>query len=278
MNRRQLAFVILVNAVVSLAIALGVAWAVEARRPDPEELAALAAPLLPATAFPAAPPLDVVVADSVATVAVVVTNSVEPVPTAAPVPTLAPGEGEAYVVQAGDSLLAIAQRYNITLDEIIAANGLKDANYLFSGQQLIIPVKGAPAPAGLPETTTLPTDIVPAATPANGGGAPTGVPEGLQIQTIDAAGNLLNEAALIVNESAQAFNLQGWRLERENGPAYTFGAVQLFQGSSVWVHSGAGTDTSIALYWQQAEPIWQSGTLARLVNPQGEVVATYAVP
>ena len=44
MNRRQLLFLILVNGVVSLAIALIVVWAVEARRPDPEELAALYTP------------------------------------------------------------------------------------------------------------------------------------------------------------------------------------------------------------------------------------------
>ena len=40
MNRRQLAFIMMVNAVISLAIALAVAWIVEARRPDLEELAA----------------------------------------------------------------------------------------------------------------------------------------------------------------------------------------------------------------------------------------------
>ena len=44
MNRRQLAFLIVINAFISLAIALCVAWVIEARRPDPEELAALAQP------------------------------------------------------------------------------------------------------------------------------------------------------------------------------------------------------------------------------------------
>ena len=40
MNRRQLAFVILLNALVSLVIAVLVVWVVELRRPDPEALAA----------------------------------------------------------------------------------------------------------------------------------------------------------------------------------------------------------------------------------------------
>ena len=56
MNRRQLAFLVLINAVVSLVIALGVVWAYEMRRPDPEELAAIYTPrpqpILAVTAVP----------------------------------------------------------------------------------------------------------------------------------------------------------------------------------------------------------------------------------
>ena len=100
----------------------------------------------------------------------------------------------------------------------------------------------------------------------------------VQIQTVDAAGNLLSEAVLLVNNSNTAYNLQGWRLERQNGPAYIFGNVQLFPGSSVWVHSVAGTDTSIALYWEQSAPVWQSGAVVHLLNLQGEVVNSFTIP
>ena len=282
MNRRQLAFIVLVNAVVSLAIALGVAWAVEARRPDPEELAALYTPMAlqaaSATATPASvaiaspPPISAVV-DTVATPSVadvaapdVITEAVEP--TTTPPPTLSPDEGELYIVQAGDSLLAIAERFGVTMDQIMVANGLKDANFLFSGQRLMIPFAEG--------QTSFPPTATPAATPVNGG-APASSSPGLQIQTIDAPGNLLNEAVLIVNESDLAFNLQGWRLEHENGLAYTFGSIQLFSGSSVWVHSSTGADTTIALYWKQPAPVWTVGSTARLLNPQGEVVVSYTV-
>ena len=40
MTRSQLLFVILLNAIISFAIALAVAWIDDARRPDPERLAA----------------------------------------------------------------------------------------------------------------------------------------------------------------------------------------------------------------------------------------------
>ncbi len=113
--------------------------------------------------------------------------------------------------------------------------------------------------------------------PPVNGSPPTSAAPGLQIQTIDAPGNLLNEAVLIVNESDLAFNLQGWRLAHENGVAYTFGSIQLFPGNSVSVHSSTGADTTIALYWQQPAPVWTVGSTARLINPQGEVVVSYRV-
>jgi spore germination protein len=45
-----------------------------------------------------------------------------------------------HVVQRGENLWAIAQRYGVPLERIIAANGLKDANRLAVGQALVIPV------------------------------------------------------------------------------------------------------------------------------------------
>jgi len=48
-------------------------------------------------------------------------------------------EREAYVVQAGDSLAQIAQRYGVSVDAVVAANQLNNPNYLEIGQKLIIP-------------------------------------------------------------------------------------------------------------------------------------------
>jgi len=45
-----------------------------------------------------------------------------------------------HVVQRGETLWAIAQRYRVPLDQVVAANGLKDANRLAVGQALVIPV------------------------------------------------------------------------------------------------------------------------------------------
>jgi LysM repeat protein len=61
---------------------------------------------------------------------------------AAPAPTdamAAPPGGEIYTVQSGDTLMIIAQRYGVTIAEIVAANGLTNPDRLDIGQQLVIP-------------------------------------------------------------------------------------------------------------------------------------------
>lgn len=54
-------------------------------------------------------------------------------------------EPEEYVVQPGDTLGIIAQRYGVSLEELIAANQLPNPNLLEVGQMLTIPV---PTPQG----------------------------------------------------------------------------------------------------------------------------------
>jgi murein DD-endopeptidase MepM/ murein hydrolase activator NlpD len=55
-------------------------------------------------------------------------------------------EPDQYVVQPGDTLGLIAQRYGVSLEEIIQANELKNPNILDVGQTITVPV---PTPQGL---------------------------------------------------------------------------------------------------------------------------------
>ncbi|MFN2156524.1 MAG: LysM peptidoglycan-binding domain-containing protein [Anaerolineae bacterium] len=54
-----------------------------------------------------------------------------------------------HVVQAGDTVAAIARAYGVTVQAIVAANGLLDANVIVVGQELIIP-----DPAQVPAVTS----------------------------------------------------------------------------------------------------------------------------
>jgi LysM repeat protein len=260
MNRRQLAFIIILNALISLAIALGVAWFIDARRPDPEELAAL---------YPAA-----ATAGSASLVVMTPSGGAPPTPadTATPPPaqpdppTALAGEEQIHVVQAGESLSSIAERYGVGLSEIVAANNLQNPDFVFSGQRLRIPARGA-----VVNSSTTISQTTPAQDPAS-------ATQGIRIGKVDAPGDLAQEVTVIINDGSTAVNLQGWQLSRENGPAYSLGSVILFPGSSVRVITRAGTDSSVDFYWNQGAAVWQPGSVARLFNEQGQLVVSYTIP
>lgn len=64
-----------------------------------------------------------------------------PTPTATTTPTPSPNP-QTYVVQPGDILLAIAERFNITVDDLVAKNDIKDPNDIRAGQKLVLPQPG----------------------------------------------------------------------------------------------------------------------------------------
>ncbi len=56
---------------------------------------------------------------------------------------------QTYVVQSGDTVWAIAERFSTTIDAIIDANGLANPGALQVGQELVIPVGDAAESAGV---------------------------------------------------------------------------------------------------------------------------------
>lgn len=248
MNRRQLAFVIILNALISLTIAVTVVWVVEQRRLDAEPLAALETPS--AAPIPTFTPTPVI--------------ERPPEEIASPTPTVeSAGEDEVYIVQSGDILSAIAARFGVSMQAIMDANNLTNPDFVFVGQRLVIPRGGSSS--ALPTATHTPVA-------AQTGGA------GLRIASFIDVGTLASEGVRIANDSDLVVNLQGWRLEKENGPAYQFGGVSLFPGAGITLYTGTGVDTSVALYWNQAAPLWERGAVARLVNPQGQEISRLTVP
>ena len=76
-----------------------------------------------------------------------------PEDTATPSPGPASNAGQ-YVVETGDNLFRIAVAYGITVEELMAANGITDADTLEVGQVLLIPTPGSPAVTPPMSTTT----------------------------------------------------------------------------------------------------------------------------
>ena len=61
---------------------------------------------------------------------------------------------QVYEVQSGDSLGKIAERFGVTIAELMAANGLPDPDHIEVGQQLDIP---PPTPVTTTSTTSTTT-------------------------------------------------------------------------------------------------------------------------
>jgi LysM repeat protein len=118
-----------------------------------------------------------------ATVAVTPTSTATPTlppsPTATPVPptaTLPPpapsatpaagGTANTYRIQSGDTLSGVAQRFNVSLEALLAANRITANTTLRIGQTLVIPGAGAPlAPTATPKPRATATPAKPVLPP-----------------------------------------------------------------------------------------------------------------
>ena len=81
-----------------------------------------------------------------------------PPTTAAPVatttPTPPPGGSLSYTVASGDTLAAIAERFRVSVDDIVAASNLANPDVLNIGQVLTIPTGGSPGGSGAETNVT----------------------------------------------------------------------------------------------------------------------------
>ncbi|VXB71843.1 LysM domain protein [Arthrobacter sp. 9AX] len=111
--------------------------------------------------------------------------AVEPVPAPAPAPEQAPApaaDGNRYTVVPGDTVGAIAGRFGVDVNAMLAANGLGQYSVIVPGQTLVLtgPAIAAPAAAAAPAPVSAPA---PAAAPA-----PAPVAAAPAVRTIYVAG------------------------------------------------------------------------------------------
>ena len=265
MRARTWAVFIMVNVVVSAVVMLTVLFIWERAHTSAPAIPAAptSMPTLPATEEPMSP----------LTAPPVVSPTVRP-----SAHDEAPPDPLLYTVQEGDTLGAIAQIYDISTEDLMAANGLADPNVLRVGQTLVIPT-------GLPLT---PTAGSPTETPPETSSTRTALPTPLptltaagpslvEIGQVLGSGDLTAEVVLVRNRGG-ATSLEGWTLSDAEGNIFTFPAITLFADASVRVHSAAGNSTPNDLYWGRVAPAWNGGGLITLRDAAGNVVDTYIVP
>ena len=179
-----------------------------------------------------------------------------------------------HIVQAGDTLGTISQLYDVSIEDIMAENGMTNPNIISVGQQLIIPVGGlstaVPPPTAVPEEAVLPTPI--ATEPVGSGEAD------VVITAVIGPEQLADEAVLLTNSGTAPIALQNWKLVDEDGHEYQFAQVTLFAGSDLRINTTNGTNSPTSLYWGLAEAIWTSGETVTLQDDTGATRITYEVP
>jgi len=253
MNWRRLFLYLILNAIVSASVVLGVLYLWDATHPA-QTVVVTAPPAVVAQPSLAAP---------------LIADQTQPQAEASATPTV-------YEVKPGDTLGSIALDYDVSVEDIMAANGLTDPNALSVGQLLVIPIGGLATLTPSPQPLTGPVGTPVTPPPTGTSIVQEGVPQ-LAIRAVAEAGNLANERVTIMNLDGPV-NLAGWTLRDSQGNVYAFPALSLFQGGAVNVHTGPGRDTVTDLYWGQSGAAWQSGETATLVDPQGQTHTTFTTP
>jgi LysM repeat protein len=264
LTRKQILFVIGVNAVISVVISLVVGLVLI--RPNRVAL----------TPVPTK-------------VALVATGAAASTPTAAPI---------IHTVVSGDTISGLALKYDVPEEDIIAANNLANPNFLTLGTELIIPVGGLPkiTPTWTPQPTPTETSIpfeppsvnLTATALAELGVTATGLPTQIpvtgevliQITEIIEPGNADRESVVITNKGGQVVDLKGWTLSDAGGNSYAFPSFRLYAGGNVMVNTRMGENGSPSvnqLYWGKLTPIWSVGETATLKDATGKAIATFTV-
>jgi LysM repeat protein len=267
MTRKQVVFIIAVNAVISAVISVAVALLV----------------YRPLEVLPTSVPLTGVAAMDTRTAS-------QPAAEATPTP-----EVVIHVVQSGDTISGLAFQYDVPGEDIIAANQLENPNFLRVGMQLVIPVGGLAqatatfTPAPTPTDTPIPfeppsADLTATAAAEMGATAtlmPTPLPSSGELQVeiteILAPGQVDQERLVITNLGDRLADMLGWTLGDVDGNVYVFPNFRLWSGGNVTVHTRIGQDGNppANFYWGKLEAVWVPGEVATLKDAAGAVISTF---
>lgn len=282
MTRRQFFAVILVNALVSLAIAVAVVLVALNLGVQQSLVAPTPYVILPPTPTPVSPATP--------------TAPATPSPT---VPT------EEYVVQLGDTLLGIAVRLDVDPQLLMALNDITDADRLLVGQSLRVPLGSVPSTPVVPTPALAPTVVVTAtaaapisdtvAVTASSGitlAAPitgtiaitatealtaTAIPGEVMIATVLSSGQLAEEAVRLVNIGQTPVRLRNWSLQQPDGRRYVFPDATLEPNNALLIYSRQGADTKGALFWGLQQAAWQAGDVVILADQAGQAVGSFTI-
>lgn len=100
----------------------------------------------------------------------------------------------------------------------------------------------------------------------------------VEIVSVVGAGTLGAEVVVVRYNGEGELGLANWQLKDDSGNTFTFPQLILYTDGAVQIHTSSGSDTVVDLYMGLRDPIWESGEVARLFDPQDNLRAIYRVP
>lgn len=100
----------------------------------------------------------------------------------------------------------------------------------------------------------------------------------VEIVSVVGAGTLSAEVVVVRYNGEGELGLANWQLKDESGNNFTFPQLILYTDGAVQVHTAPGSDMVVDLYMGLRDPIWESGEVASLYDPQDNLRAIYRVP
>ena len=223
-----------------------------------------------------------------------------------------------YVVQAGDTLGVIADRFSVSLFDLMTVNGLTNQDFIQVGQELVIPVGGLSTPTAtftpvpIPSETPLPFDPptplpedasippepattvgpsptptdTPPVTPTQSDATPTVLPTSTPA-SFDELNVLVDEVrdpgdflleTVVILNQGAGVSLNGWKLEGSTLANFVLPDIFLFSGGSIRVHTTAGQNTPSDLYLGQGEAAWPPGTTVILKDSNDTEISSFTIP
>ncbi len=181
-----------------------------------------------------------------------------------------------HVVRGGDTLGSLSTFYDVSLDDLTAANNINVNDILAVGQQIIIPIGGLPTATPLPTETPI-TNVLPSPIPTEE--LVVGGEVDVEITAVTGPGSLTEEIVQITNFGGSQIALLDWKLSDTDGHVYQFGPITLFgDGAAIQIHTETGQNGPADRYWGLETPIWESGEQVTLRDAEGAVQATFIVP
>ncbi|MBN1266998.1 MAG: LysM peptidoglycan-binding domain-containing protein [Anaerolineales bacterium] len=178
---------------------------------------------------------------------------------------------EIYTVKQNDTLFAIALELGIPMEDLMAANDIRDPASLDVGQELIVPdIEGRIRPT----STATPKPAADSAGSEEGGDE---TDPAVSIERVDATGDIETEQIFLLNNGGVA-SMMNWTLDDGSGHVYLFPNFTLHNGGGVMIHVGSGTNVVADLYWGLNEPILSSGITLRIRDADGKLQSEWTIP